>query len=75
MRVGPGPSGETVGSPSGVCPHLGLRRGVRLRDQMGGGGDGGRETVLVQERMWRYVRKDKVLASVSISRCLTASVS
>lgn len=27
MRVGPGPSGETVGSPSGVCPHLGLGRG------------------------------------------------
>lgn len=35
----------------------------------------GRGTLLVQECMWRYVRKDRVLAFVSISRYLTASVS
>lgn len=51
------------------------RKGGEAERRMGGGGDGGRETVLVQEQVWRYVRKDKVLASVSISRCLTASVS
>jgi hypothetical protein len=59
MRVGPGPNRETAGSPSGVCPHLGLGRGVRERDQMGNGGGGGGERLLVQERMWRYVCKDK----------------
>lgn len=34
---------EAAGSPSGVCPHLGVGGGARVGRQMGGRGDGGEE--------------------------------